>query len=1063
MKIKRNRKLKGSVLLTVVFVMAILIVFLFGTMSLAIAASNRSHVNYSSAQTSVTARTVAESAIMALANSSDEGTKYAEAVCDLKKGMSQTVNVRISQGGSDVSGIGDISQVTIEHVGSTQFFDPTSEQWEPRDVLKFTANVEMGGVMSTSSVYVVKHLEQDKITTAGGGAGFVTTAGADLKTQTSIYGGAYINLPTLVDAAKYKYVDDYATRMTERTFTVDNGSMKKIDGDIILQNSAAVIEADLFVNNNLFLENWSGIVFPGEKKGVTVLGDLTFKLNARDHFNYYMAPQNNSFKAVEGEEPSTVDFTAVPYIYVDGIISGETVKLGNGKSKDATNYTGPEEQDFPLNTFCGSISTFNLNAEQNVTENNAVIKDNQITNANTNGFFINSNLYCMDKGATSYIVAQNKTDLVNFADSTLNKTVPKTNEEISGEICSNGNLVLQNVTVNGDVRVAGTLTVYGEVTVNGNIVAKDIEEIDGSTLICNNGTIYRDDKAEGGNVETIDLTIPNKVGYFYDYTPTQKTIEGVSVYVGIDDQPLNDSYFENGNLKDGKDNIPKIYYTMAENNHAFMVEEGEKPALHSGKNGELIENTHYFYEDSADYDKFAIANDLAKSALESDFKTELDAGAVVYGFYYETTGIKNFHPAAAVLPEGYEKAKDANGNEYMFQREVNYSRKIEDTNPTVDVQGEITNNVNNTKAYLDTKNETTIYPFYALRDAVLGLNGKTETKIVKTVEEVVQEVNPYQPSDMPDGLNTNGYSETPPKSYPTTPDNSNWANSVRGALANEMGVLVTTDKLPAGYDTSEENEENHYKLFDVDYYKVSKAHYPVVNNNDTWGNMLNDSGSTSVVTLITSDCVLNGSGSESDLFKYIYIDPGDENIIIGIKNVGFPSGGKIIVNDKCKGKVYFYIENGGTLDLNGTTLLTSSYWDLLLKNKEISFESTITGAKEIEDLGERMKPNVFIFGGTNSTLALDNTSMISAYIKSPNINTTIGGEVNATVVDKFYYHNYNIFDHAKPTIIGCFNVKEVTSNNKLNSVYIPQDKKNDDDIIIQVGQHWYVPYYYSEF
>ena len=81
MKMKKNRKLKGSVLLTVVFVMAILIVFLFGTMSLAIAASNRSHVNYSSAQTSVTARTVAESAIMALANSSDEGTEYAEAVC----------------------------------------------------------------------------------------------------------------------------------------------------------------------------------------------------------------------------------------------------------------------------------------------------------------------------------------------------------------------------------------------------------------------------------------------------------------------------------------------------------------------------------------------------------------------------------------------------------------------------------------------------------------------------------------------------------------------------------------------------------------------------------------------------------------------------------------------------------------------------------------------------------------------------------------------------------------------------------------------------------------------
>ena len=67
MKNEKNRKLKGSVLLTVVFVMAILIVFMFGTLSLALSASNRSHVNYSSAQTSVTARAVAESAISAIA------------------------------------------------------------------------------------------------------------------------------------------------------------------------------------------------------------------------------------------------------------------------------------------------------------------------------------------------------------------------------------------------------------------------------------------------------------------------------------------------------------------------------------------------------------------------------------------------------------------------------------------------------------------------------------------------------------------------------------------------------------------------------------------------------------------------------------------------------------------------------------------------------------------------------------------------------------------------------------------------------------------------------------
>lgn len=1038
MKMKKNRKLKGSVLLTVVFVMAILIVFLFGTMSLAIAASNRSHVNYSSAQTSVTARTVAESAIMALANSSDEGTEYAKAVCGLEKGMSQTVNVRISQGGSDVSGIGDISQVTIEHVGFTQFFDPTSQQWEPRDVLKFTANVEMGGVMSTSSVYVVKHLEQDKITTAGGGAGFVTTAGADLKTQTSIYGGAYISLPKLVDAAKYKYVDDYVERMKNRTFTVDNGDWAEIEKDFHLQNAAAVIEADLFVNNNMYLENWSGIVFPGKKKGVTVLGDLTFSGNSKSQFFYYMAPENK-FTA---NADNTVDFVEMPYVYVDGKISGKTIKLGNGPTG---NENGPQAQEFPLNTFCGSIST--LINEKGGTVNTVAFENNEnnkIANGNANGMIINSNLYCMDAGATSYIVSQNKTDLVQFADSTFNQTAPMRTAEISGEICSNGNLVLQNVTVNGDVRVAGTLTVYGEVTVNGNVVADKIDKKDQAQLICNNGTIYRNDEAEGGAVETIKLTIPNKVGYFYDYTPTQETIEGALVYVGIDGKPLNDSYFENGNLREGKDNIPKIYYTMAENNHAFMVEEGQKPDLHSGENGELIEDTHYFYEGSADYNRFAIENDIAKAALQKDFGIGLDPNAKVHGFYYETkTALLNFKRATPELPDGYEKAKDASGNEYMFQRDVDYSHKIERTNPNAEVEGKITNNVNDTSVYLEAKGETTIYPKYALRRSVLGLNGNDDTKIVKTIEEILTEVDPYNPSDMPTDLSDAGYAA---KNLPTY-------SSILEA-ANDMGLLVAEGNLPNGYV---KNDANKYDLNGATFYKVIKADYDKINEN-AWTSLVGDTGSENVANLITKDCILNFEG-----YKKAYFDPADKSITVGIKKAGFPSGAKIYVNDASGGKVYFYIESGGNFSLKGCTLLTDSYWKFLTGKTAVSFASTIGHADKIEDMGDKMKPNVFVFGADGSNMDIENMNVISAYIKSPNIKTKIGGTVPFGDLKEFYYHNYDIFNHAKPTIIGCFNVQEVTSGNMLNTVYIPQDQKNDDDIIIQVGQHWYVPYYYSEF
>jgi hypothetical protein len=114
-------------------------------------------------------------------------------------------------------------------------------------------------------------------------------------------------------------------------------------------------------------------------------------------------------------------------------------------------------------------------------------------------------------------------------------------------------------------------------------------------------------------------------------------------------------------------------------------------------------------------------------------------------------------------------------------------------------------------------------------------------------------------------------------------------------------------------------------------------------------------------------------------------------------------------------------------------------------------------------MGDKMKPNVFIFGASGSNMSLINTRLITAYIKSPNIKTTVSGNEPFPGLAELYYHNYEVLQHAGPCIIGCFNVQDVTSDNPVNSIFIPQNKKNSDDIIIQVGEHWFVPYYYSEF
>ena len=56
MKTENKKTLRGSVLFTVVCVMALLVIFLTGTLALASASNNRAHKSYASSQASYTAK-----------------------------------------------------------------------------------------------------------------------------------------------------------------------------------------------------------------------------------------------------------------------------------------------------------------------------------------------------------------------------------------------------------------------------------------------------------------------------------------------------------------------------------------------------------------------------------------------------------------------------------------------------------------------------------------------------------------------------------------------------------------------------------------------------------------------------------------------------------------------------------------------------------------------------------------------------------------------------------------------------------------------------------------------
>lgn len=491
MKTEKNRKLHGSVLLTVVFVMSILIVFLFGTMTLALATNNRAHANYSSAQTGITARNVAESTIRAIGSSTPSGLAFAQAVGAIDApGESMSVPVSITGG----AGMGHVDDVEIAYAGSRMYQDPTTMLWDSRDVLRFTANVTLGGVTSTSSIYVMKNFVDTPPPPPSKGMGFSTTAQAALSCQSSIWGGGYIGIPTLAEAQAIHYDDDHE----------ELGNYFAGKAPTSLSNSGSGYAADLYIYNNLHIENCNLIYFPEKGTGITVWGDMTVNTaNNRDHLKYVYNGPTDEF-----------DFTEIPYIYVDGKFTGALI--------------GPKDASFPVNLFCGSI------------------------NADTgNDVWMSANIYCMDSDKDNYIGASNPKDALKaWTGSVIHQTVSSSPvTTVCGDVCVKGNLKIENVTVKGDLRVAGDCEFGSNVIVNGNVVVGG--EMKGSASV--GGTLY---SSKGGG-DTVEAD--NKEYYYYRYTPT---LDG-GKYCGIDGNVLNiPGYITNGVLDDGVDPtaVSHIFY-----------------------------------------------------------------------------------------------------------------------------------------------------------------------------------------------------------------------------------------------------------------------------------------------------------------------------------------------------------------------------------------------------------------------------------------------------------------------------------------------------------------------
>lgn len=971
----KNRKQNGSVLLTVVFVMSILIVFLFGTIALAMAANNRAHVNYSSAQTGITARAVAQSAIKAIGNGTDQGKAYAKAIGKMESGDKLKVGVDLS--GSNANTMGHVDDVEISYAGTKKYYDILKEEWLERDVLKFTASVNMAGVQSSSSIYVIKHFEEDSDSNNSGGAGFVTTAGANLTCQTNLWGGSYITLPKLAEAELYQYTNSHTNR--------GYGDVTQTGQAFRLSNSGAVIEADLYVNNNVYTENWSGVIYPTSGTGVTILGDLYFHNNAIDHFSYvYNGPKDN------------LEFNKVPFLYVDGKISGGDgkVKLGNG-SVD-------EKSQFPFNVFCGSIE--------------ATHQDNQIS----------ASIYCMDDDGNSTIKGgKADSDLYIWSNSVVTQAKTGANKNVvNGEVCSNGNLTLGNCVIKGDVRVRGNLTIDGTVTVHGNVVVggniTNAENIilDAGKYIYNNGF----SKTERETIE-----VDNEKGYYYQYNPfdgMHNDTEGKYLDPKGDrlsggaftwDGNFNPNSWVNGHQIGGTPDGLTMYYTL---------ETGYEPTIEDIMNDTVKDHINYSIEAI-----YSVAPELLNLA---DGSSDM--------FYYEVTP-----------KEGTIEKHDTDPY-YTYDRDVHYDRKT--SSPTTEYEWTYSGDIMSPETYLTAIGEKTVYPEYAKRTVIFGIDQVDDvpiksTKVLRTMEEVLTEVaNPYNNEELPTEI-----------------------KSIYNKFVNPDGSFTADGESVHYTSMADIIKDNGYKYFeqnnainDDGTYNTKTATEAQANEayNFGWG------------PYISKSCILDGNNL---INKNVVINPGNQNILIVVKKADIPSGTKFLVDDSLGGNVYFYIMPGGELSGQGFDLVTKTYWQALKSSTKFKYASTSTtenaGHTDIATLTDPT-PNIFIYGGAGSKLNLSNMGFMTMNVLSPGIEGHIKAG-NAVNIDSFYYHNFDMLnqkrmdgstkmgDAAKVFIIGSFNVKGVEIDNMINIIYVTDDGPKEGVGSSGDDEFWYKTLYYSEF
>ena len=432
MKTEKKKTLRGSVLFTVVCVMALLIIFLTGTLALASAAGNRAHRSYSVSQASYTARTAIESFTQAMQR--DKGIEAA--VEEMGSGGYTVLHPKVVIPDKTLGEIGywdgsnwvpDRIEITPISSGTYSYYDKDGNgpTWNEVQGVKVTATCKVGREYETVSAYIQKSPSTATKNKPGGINGLQEAGGSNFPNGALITGGLGVGI----------------SNTQAEVYTMHNN--QQIDTTL------------MFVNSNLVggtSSNQIHIHKPLDKDAAKPYSQVVI--------NGSLVVRNNSFIVNEYEMTESYTQKEVPYLYVDGVIA-------QSEASDLGLVVG---NNSPFNVFAGTLhpkGPVKINADLYLMDKADGTKV-AAPFAERDGDAEKTDYY--DKGI-NYFGADGKSGnaLYEWSKSVVQRTETTFNST-GGSIYCMGDLILQEATIRGDVRVEGNCTIKNGVTIYGDLV-----------------------------------------------------------------------------------------------------------------------------------------------------------------------------------------------------------------------------------------------------------------------------------------------------------------------------------------------------------------------------------------------------------------------------------------------------------------------------------------------------------------------------------------------------------------------------------------------------------------